>query len=359
MPSGSSDLSSLVQHISSTARSFALVHSTPGWPYPPPGADPPSSSSSRSNARSDTTPSGSTCPPLHIAILDSSFNPPTLAHQSIASSSNPPLYKYNFPSATPTGVPRDITTNDVNNDNLYNEGTLRPTPTPTPTPTSTHPYTSRLLLFSARNVEKTLKEGDTTPVQRLEMMSLLSETLRDLHPDEGVAVGLINEATFVGKAGIIRDWLVHQHQRQNQRNQSRSETQSQIDLTFLIGTDTLVRVFDPRFYPPGEMESLLERLFTPSDRGGYGATLVSARRGTEPSDRALEEEILNRDGVKKWVVSGHVRILGAGSDGWEDVSSTKVREAVKSDGQEGDDGGLIKMVGKDIGDYIKREGLYK
>ncbi|WVQ79427.1 hypothetical protein IAT38_001525 [Cryptococcus sp. DSM 104549] len=283
-----STLQSAVQHISSTPGSFTLVESSPSWPRGHVGA----------------SPTSDTLPPIHIAVLDSSFNPPTLAHQTIASSSS-------LSSSLPFSS------------------------------TAPPPYTARLLLFSARNVSKTLKPTDATPVQRLEMMSLLAEDLRAAHQDEVVAVGLINEPTFVGKAGIIRSWLDEHAQ------------EADVDLTFLVGTDTLVRIFDPAFYPPGEMGSKLEKLFRPPPEG-YGAQVVSARRGTSAEDRVLEDELLDREDVRGWVEKGQVRMLGSGEEGWEEVSSTRVREAVKADDKEG----LKKLVGGSIGEYIAQEGLY-
>jgi hypothetical protein len=58
-----------------------------------------------------------------------------------------------------------------------------------------------LLLLSISNVDKIPKAGDVIPEQRLEMMVALAERLgRD------VAVGAVNEPTFVGKSGIVREW---------------------------------------------------------------------------------------------------------------------------------------------------------
>ncbi|WWC95371.1 hypothetical protein V866_002233 [Kwoniella sp. B9012] len=280
MASTSFNLEGTVHRISSTPGSFAIVSSTPNWPIPP------KASSSK----------------LHVSVLDSSFNPPTIAHQQIAFSAFPPPSS----SCTPSNDPPS--------------------------------YTSRLLLFSARNVEKTLQSGDAIPQQRVEMMSILSSLRSNTHPKESIAVGLINEPTFVGKASIIRNHL-----------STLPYLDVEVDLSFLVGTDTLIRFFDPRFYPPNEMNRKIQEYFRDSN-----AYLISARRGINEEDRAIENEILNRDGVREWVDKGKLRLLGTGQEGWEEVSSTIVRKAVGG----GDWEKVEKLVGKEVMDYIRREGLY-
>ncbi|WWC65644.1 uncharacterized protein I303_108265 [Kwoniella dejecticola CBS 10117] len=301
----STSLHETINRISSTPGSFQLISSPPNWPRP--------NSSSGSSQSSD----------LHIAILDSSFNPPTSAHRQIAFSAFPP------PSLTAPS-PREVRDDAASSSSTRHPG----------------PYTSRLLLFSARNVEKTSKASDATVAQRLEMMSILSRS----HPDTNTAIGLINEPTFVGKSSIIRSYLSTQPipGPPNENEDAQGDRELDVKLSFLVGTDTLIRFFDPRFYPPNQMEDKLEEYF---DSGSY---LISARRGKDSTDRAIEEEILNRDGAKQWVQSGHLRLLGTGNEGWEEISSTKVREAVsKQDWELVDD-----LVGQDIREYVRKEGLY-
>ena len=218
----------------------------------------------------------------HLAILDSSFNPPTTAHLAIASSSFPAPAVHNL----------------------------------------TLPYTDRLLLYSKRNAEKTLAAGDATDVERLEMMLLLSDAL-----DPPAAVGLCSEPTFVGKSIVVRDHL----EKQGKGGQD-------VEMTFLIGTDTLTRFFEERFYPPGKMEELLREFF----RRAY---LVSATRGGVVEKRA---EDLVCDGVgKTWVEKGRLRVVSL-DDEYADVSSTKVRK-----------GHVGTMVVPSIAEYIQKEGLYR
>ncbi|WVR08255.1 hypothetical protein IAU60_005302 [Kwoniella sp. DSM 27419] len=360
-------LSDAVKHVSSTPQAFTLVRSTARWPLPPAeGAS--KSANEDSDHTAEAGPSRST--PIHIAILDSSFNPPTTAHQSIAFSDFPPVYSplgTGGESSGPSAARPATSSNSQAGSTAIGH--------------SLPGYTARLLLFSARNVEKTLDPTHATPEQRIEMMGLMlpesgagSSLVPDNETTGGVggpsgssslpsagtahtgpgyaadgsdsayAVGLINEPTFVGKASIIRDYLNTLPHLRGRR----------VDLTFLVGTDTLVRFFDPRFYPQGEMEGKIREYFTPYPEGS-GAHLVSARRGESDTDRALEDEVCSRDGVRKWVEAGKVRILGRdGHDGWEGVSSTRVREAIKRGDWQEVDG----LVGGEIAKYLREQGLY-
>lgn len=281
MPVSRASLQAAIEHISSTPGSFSLVDADDGWPF------------SR-NSQSD----------IHLAILDSSFNPPTLAHQAIISSSY--LGQSN-------------------------------------------PYTARLLLYTPKNAAKTPTARDATPLQRLEMMSLLSSSLHSLeaskNQEESIATALIHAPTFAAKASILRSYIV------NELNLGQRGEEA--DLSFLVGMDTLVRIFDPNYYPEGEMQTKLDGFFLPPPRGA-GANLVCARRGTTPADREFEENLLKRDDIKPWVENGKVKVLGDGRDGWEDVSSTLVRECVRKSDWES----VNKLLGEEMSLYIQKEELY-
>src|SRR6266436_1433386 len=112
------------------------------WPHPRPNPHSPPGPGSpiTTTAVSD----------LPVAVLDSSFNPPTLAHRALAS----------LPAASsPTGA--------------------------------------RLLLLSVRNADKVPHPGDASPVQRVEMMVHLAHEVN-------AAVGLVDAPAFVHKAEILR-----------------------------------------------------------------------------------------------------------------------------------------------------------
>ena len=204
-------------------------------------------------------------------------------------------------------------------------------------------YTSRLLLFSHKNVDKVLGPGDATPKQRVEMMLLLREEVEN-RTGQPCAVGICGEPTFVGKSRVIRDYLA------SSASSSAAESKSGDDttLTFLIGTDTLTRFFNPRYYPPDQMDNQLSAFFASSPTGD-GSVLVSARRG---ADREVEDEVLGRAAVKPLAETGRVRLLDLGEEGM-DVSSTMIREAIKAGKS------LEGLTVPSIEQYVAQHGLYR
>jgi nicotinamide-nucleotide adenylyltransferase len=70
-------------------------------------------------------------------------------------------------------------------------------------------YDAKLLLLSVRNVDKSLQEDDATLSQRVEMMSLLTKNIHHngLDSPPNVAVGLVNEPTFIAKSSALRKFL--------------------------------------------------------------------------------------------------------------------------------------------------------
>ena len=127
------------------------------------------------------------CERAHIAVLDASFNPPTRAHAGLAH--------------------------------------LRPA-------TSPHHFDAHILLFSVRNADKGRgRPGDASPLHRLHMMLLLAQHLEQ--SDMQVAVALVDEPLVFAKSTLL-----HTHLRAS----------APLHLHWLMGSDTLVRVFQPKYY---------------------------------------------------------------------------------------------------------------
>ncbi|WFD26258.1 nicotinamide-nucleotide adenylyltransferase [Malassezia nana] len=123
----------------------------------------------------------------HIAVLDASFNPPTRAHAGLA--------------------------------HLHPSSPARQ-------------FDAHLLLFSVRNADKGRgRPGDATPLQRLQMMLLLAQHLEQSHMQ--VAVALVDEPLVFAKSTLL-----HKH----------LSTTAPLRLHWLMGSDTLVRVFQPKYY---------------------------------------------------------------------------------------------------------------
>ena len=163
-------ISSAIERVQQRVASAALVYTShERWPLSP----------TRSLPKS----------PVRISVLDSSFNPPTLAHLALANVPSP------FPSAPD--------------------------------------YDAKLLLLSVRNADKLLQEGDATLYQRVEMMSLLATKIHHNDPSSppNVAVGLVNEPTFIAKSSALQSFLGN-HLAELMFNPSHSIT---TQLTFLMG----------------------------------------------------------------------------------------------------------------------------
>ncbi|KDQ14899.1 hypothetical protein BOTBODRAFT_332390 [Botryobasidium botryosum FD-172 SS1] len=211
---------------------------------------------------------------LRVSVLDSSFNPPTRAHLALA-------------RTAPQGAHRSSE------------------------------YDAHLLLFSVRNVDKTLKLGDASPVQRLQMMIHLARDLESHLSSPNVAVAVIDEPTFVGKATKL---LAHFHN---------ASIHPAPLLTFIVGYDTLTRLFAPQYYPPertpASMRTAVKQFFWP---GGANSSVVCARRPTAGGDANPDEKaFLESADVAGYVRVGKIRLVDI-SDEERHISSTAVRNGV-------------------------------
>ncbi|KAG7530508.1 hypothetical protein FFLO_04998 [Filobasidium floriforme] len=304
---------------------------------------------------------------IHIGIFDSSFNPPTLAHFEIAGTS--------FPSAHPESQGRGG-------------------------------YTAKLLLLSARNVDKPPTHlGDGDAEERVEMMVLQARQMaaasssssdqqdrndeQEEESSSNIAVAVLNFPTFVGKSRIIHSWLDQTLPEllQDLKPESTSPARTpRVRLSFLIGSDTLTRLFRPAYYPPSssfpeigpDMETQLKYFFE-QDR----SRIVCVRRYLKPGEREEEERFVREDdGCKQWVKSGGIRFVeesetaggtgaGAGVKSGEEmglISSTLIRQRVDQVRQEtqGPDDNPEELTVKaleglcidDVSRYIARKGLY-
>jgi nicotinamide-nucleotide adenylyltransferase len=270
--------------------------------------------------------------PLRLSILDASFNPPTRAHLGLANS------RWSPPTAE-----------EENGTKIH--------------------YDAKLLLLSVKNADKTLKPGDATYLQRLEMMALLlnhirpdTSTLEEENPfNANVAIAIIDEPTFVGKSATL---LTHLRDRF-----TAAQIEQEVELSFLVGMDTQERLFSPRYYASEEaMINSLRKFFSPAPEGD-NSRIVCARRASvlisQPSSSfpsnqpsANKELTLAQD----FINSGRILVIDMG-DELSTYSSTSVRRAVSSLGViDHDQSGASawrKLVTKDVADYIVRERLYE
>ncbi|KZT67950.1 hypothetical protein DAEQUDRAFT_367824 [Daedalea quercina L-15889] len=283
---------------------------------------------------------------LRVAVLDSSFNPPSRAHLALANAPRPAF----------AGEDAAADSSD---------------------------YDAKLLLLSVRNADKQLAPGDAAHAQRLAMMLLLARDILRVfpahshivsgaaspNPHDNVAVAIIDEPTFVGKSSVLLSCLRHRLSAPSAslstlaRPPSSSESQSlditaplssvlRPQLTFLVGTDTLERLFAPRFYAsPEAMRVALHRFFS-SHPDGDDARIVCARRAlnTAADD---EEEAKLKAAIREFAEDGRVLLVDIPEE-LRAVSSTKIRQGAK-----GEDEAWRRMVTPAVAEYIVEHDLYR
>ncbi|RBQ74824.1 hypothetical protein FVER14953_09708 [Fusarium verticillioides] len=120
--------------------------------------------------------------------------------------------------------------------------------------------------------------------------------------------------------------------------------------TFLAGFDTIVRIFNPKYYNEGIQNAL-----------GPFFEKCKVKVTTRP-----DETWGGVDEQRAWLTKERVRDVGGdeawvdrvemveGRQGDGDVSSSRVREIVKSG-----EGSLDGLVGEEVGGWIEREALYR
>ncbi|KAG5420656.1 hypothetical protein I9W82_002537 [Candida metapsilosis] len=148
-----------------------------------------------------------------VCVLDSSFNPPHLAHYAIIEES----LKSNY-----DGIP-------IKNKVL-------------------------LLLLSVQNADKYHPQPESFD-QRLELIHLMADHIAANIPIT-VAIGLTKQAMFVNKSLSILDYL---------DAQEKKTIKPEFKLTFLIGFDTLIRILNPKYYLPDKLSVSLEHFMKMTD----------------------------------------------------------------------------------------------
>ncbi|KAI9368000.1 Nucleotidylyl transferase [Aspergillus egyptiacus] len=240
--------------------------------------------------------------PQVLYVLDSSFNPPTLAHRQIAS-------------------------------NAILEGPRKP---------------SRLLLLLAtQNADKPSKPASFE--DRLLMMELFAQDLLAFlqleipaaghHSIPVVDIGVIKKPYFVDKAVEI---------------EAAGSYPPSIEQVHLTGYDTLIRIFNPKYYPPEHTLRPLEPFLSKH------RLVVTMRPDSEWGGKAEQEAYLDdlaqggresEGGKREW--AQRIRLVEGKKQGEPSVSSTRAREAIHSNPQD-----LDWLVPSKVRDYILSERPY-
>lgn len=272
---------------------------------------PSSSSSPEPAVRKPPPPSQQHGPPQTLFVLDSSFNPPTLAHQRMALSALRDDQKKQK-EAEKAGPPSRV-----------------------------------LLLLAINNADKAPKPAAFP--QRLAMMYVFAlDLLEEAAASSAVEIDLAvtTEPYFHSKSGAVAgDPLFG--------------GEATVEQVYLTGFDTLIRIFDGKYYPDGSMRRALDpflararlRVTMRPDADWGGADEQRAYLGRLAAG-GLEEA----GGRREW--ADRVEMVGGDDDEGQHeivISSTKVRDAVV--GEDWD--GLREYVSAGVADWIRSEGLYR
>lgn len=234
-----------------------------------------------------------------ILVLDSSFNPPHLAHWALAEEA----LKFQF---------------DNNGDTASR---------------------SLLLLLSVKNADK-VQPLPALFEHRLEMMYLMAKRWERAY-QVPVSIGLTDHAKFVDKALAIRQYL-------------KQEGEDPPVLTFLVGFDTLERILDPKYYLPDKLLDSLDEFMKTTDL--FCLTRLANVEAYKTQVEYIQK--LHHGGLAHiplaWANRVHLASVDKERDTVGQISSTAVRNAFAAGLSVG---GVA--VDPEIKAYIEENDLYK
>ncbi|KAI0116264.1 Nucleotidylyl transferase [Nemania sp. FL0031] len=289
-------------------------------------------------------------PPKYILVLDSSFNPPTLAHRRMAISAlSDPRYK--------TKALRDIGT-----ENSYEIGVAE-----------TSAASRVLLLLAINNADKAPKPASFP--HRLAMMYAFAQDILAVSAEQRVAennsqsalegeirceavdIAVTTQPYFHAKAeAIAASDFYHGANRLGQPEGSGSAGNAvNSEQVYLAGYDTLIRIFNPKYYPNNSMKASLDPFFahtrlriTMRTDDDWGSAAEQISYLDELRNGKLEEA----GGKVEW--ADRVELVQGRQEDEAIISSTKVRDAVRRQDWEA----LRVLVGEDVVFWIRENNLY-
>lgn len=228
----------------------------------------------------DRSPSAET-----LYVLDSSFNPPTFAHLRIAS----------------TALQERL-----------------------------QPSSRLILLLSTQNADKPSKPAPFE--DRLAMMELFAHDLRS-HLAKAAGASKTQESDYLERMPAV-DIAVTKHPYFVDKAaaiEASNVYPTPLEQVHLTGYDTLIRILNPKYYPPSNTLEPLASLFSKH------RLRVTLRPGNDWGEREQQEEYLaslargdreGEGGRREWAEK--IQLVEGRAPGAPSVSSTKAREAAQS-----------------------------
>lgn len=250
-----------------------------------------------------------------IFILDSSFNPPHLGHYALIKELMDHDYFENNSAAELEVESKKADADDH----------------------------SILLLLSVKNADK--EYAPESFENRIEMMYLMANDLsRKLSLTHNISIGLTKHARFVDKSLSIVEYL--QHHKLHERSENR------ITMTFLVGFDTLVRIFNPQYYLPDKLSTSLDEFMKSSNifcltRNDKNITLEQQANYISEIRDGQHEHIPKHWSQSIFLSKHKGDIIGL-------ISSSNVRANILRGNPE-----WHKNVIPEVRDFITNENLYK
>ncbi|KAI1734931.1 hypothetical protein F4680DRAFT_436934 [Xylaria scruposa] len=287
-------------------------------------------------------------PAKYILVLDSSFNPPTLAHhRMVISALSDPRYK--------TKATQDVKAEE-------SRGMSK-----------TSGASRVLLLLAINNADKAPRPA-VFP-QRLAMMYAFAQgILADSsakgtaessgQPPSGADVGceavdiaVTTEPYFHAKAQAIAisDFYRGVGESDEPESAVSIDNAAESEQIYLTGYDTLIRIFNPKYYPNNSMKASLDPLFalarlrvTMRTDDNWGDVAAQISYLDELRAGKLEEA----GGRVEWV--DRIEMVQGRKEDEAIISSTKVRDAVRAQDWEA----LGVLVSENIVSWIRENSLY-
>lgn len=238
-----------------------------------------------------------------VCVLDSSFNPPHLGHFTLAEESLRYTYKNQL-------VPRE-------------ERCL-------------------VLLLSVKNADKTQPQPANFE-DRIEMMYLMANYLNK-SLNVNVSIGLTDHAKFVDKSVSILKYI--------QATLPNIEL-NDLKLTFLVGFDTLVRIFNPKYYLPDKLLESLSIFMKTTD------LFCLTRNDDKISNKEQTQYVSDISNGKLEHVPSHwssnIHLINNTDDSADKIgliSSSSIRKEISQNNWH-------NQVIPEIKEYIVKEGLYE
>lgn len=236
-----------------------------------------------------------------VCVLDSSFNPPHLGHYALVEESLVNNYDH---------IP------------MKNKAVL--------------------LLLSVKNADKIHPKPEPFET-RLELMYIMANELAKKYP-VNISIGLTSHAKFVDKSLSVLNYIKETEDVHNPN----------IKLTFLVGFDTLVRIFNPKYYLPDKLTNSLEQFMRNTD-------LFCLTRTDDTFTHAEQSKYVDdiksgshEDIPSHWSDNIYLMENIGNNNKISNISSSAIRKYIKDEEEIWKSEVLPK-----VSDYIVQEDLYK